>query len=145
MIKPTHSTEDKRAAIKSNLLAALSYLRQSDAGGAPDVLPDSDGIVGEIAAYINAHLSEEWTLSDLQSELHRNKDYLNRRFKEAMGSSIWEYTIHKRIISARQDIVEGYPIEEVFEKSGFGDYSTFYRRYRSVTGVSPSDDAKNAR
>ena len=145
MIKPVKNAEEKRVAIKSNLLAALSCLRQSYTGGAADAITESDGIVGEIAAYINMHLSDKWTLSDLQSELHRNKDYLNRRFKDAMGMSIWEYTIHKRIISARQDIVEGYPIDNVFEKSGFGDYSSFYRSYKSVTGMSPSDDAQKSR
>lgn len=144
MLSAGASSDEKKIAVMSNLPAALSYLRRSFVGGGASETEDSDGIVGEIAAYINAHLFESWSLSDLQDALHRNKDYLGRRFKEAMGSGIWEYTNHKRIIAARQNIIEGYSIEDVFEKSGFGDYSTFYRQYKAVTGVSPSDDAKAA-
>ncbi len=135
------SDAERRLAIRSNLPAILAHLRRVWAGerhAAPETAP---GIAGEIAAYINEHLADEWDLGTLEGVLHRNRDYLNRRFRETMGSSIWDYTIHKRIAAARQDILEGYPIGEVFEKSGFRDYSTFYRHYKAVTGVSPSEDA----
>ncbi len=144
MIRPDRDREEQRIAIASSLPAVLAHIRMAYSGGDPDS-NKWGGIVGEVAAYINAHLSEDWTLDTLESDLHRNKDYMNRKFKEAMGSSIWEYTTHKRIIAARQDILEGDSIESVFEKSGFKDYSTFFRQYRKVVGVSPSDDAKSRR
>ncbi len=139
MISPSGTGEEKRLAILSNLPAALLELRRAFRGRGTDP-QEMGGLVGEIARFINAHLSEDWDLSRLELRLHHNRDYLNRKFRAAMGSSIWEYTIHKRISVARERIREGMPPEKAFDVSGFQDYSTFYRRYKAVAGRSPSED-----
>lgn len=141
MISASTEPSEQRLAILSQLPAVLNALRLAF------LLPRHEeqeipGIAGEIAQYINDHLSDPWDLTTLEAALHRNKDYLNRKFKEAMGSSIWEYTIHKRISVSQEKIREGMPIDQVFETSGFHDYSTFYRGYKSVTGKAPSEDGR---
>ncbi len=142
MILPEGDPAEKRLSILSNLPPALFELRKAFIGPRSPS-PEGAGLVGEIAQFINLHLSEDWDLTTLESHLHRNRDYLNRKFREAMGSSIWEYTIHKRISVAKEKIREGMSPEKAFEASGFQDYSTFYRRYKAITGKSPSEDCRD--
>ena len=69
--------------------------------------------------------------------------YLNRRFKTVVGTSIWNYTIQKRIVNAQRSLYATGSISSAFQASGFSDYSTFYRNYNRIIGISPSDDLKN--
>lgn len=90
--------------------------------------------------YINRHLAENWSLGDLATHLFVSKNYLNKKFKEATGVTVWQYVIVKRLQLARKRILEGESIHSVFERSGFNDYATFFKRYRDRFGVSPRED-----
>lgn len=96
----------------------------------------------QIAEYINTHLSEKISLKTLEREFYRDKAYMNRVFKSVMGCSIWEYIIKKRVFFARTVLYNSRSVNEAFAKSGFADYSVFYRNYVKCTGVSPSADLK---
>ncbi len=96
----------------------------------------------QIAEYINAHLTEKISLKALEREFYRDKAYMNRVFKSVMGCSIWEYIIKKRVFFARTELYNTRSVTAAFAKSGFTDYSVFYRNYVKCTGVSPSADLK---
>ncbi|MGN1121028.1 MAG: helix-turn-helix domain-containing protein, partial [Eubacteriales bacterium] len=84
----------------------------------------------------------EWTLDQLAERLYRDKAYLNRRFKNVVGTSIWDYTIQKRINNAQRTLYRNGSIQEAFKASGFHDYSTFFRNYTKIAGITPSDDLR---
>ena len=96
----------------------------------------------QIAQYINNHLTEKISLKTLEREFYRDKAYMNRVFKSVMGCSIWEYIIKKRVFFARTELYNTRSVTEAFAKSGFTDYSVFYRNYVKCTGISPSADLK---
>lgn len=98
------------------------------------------GLAARVTDYINRHLSESWTLDDLSAHVFVSKTYLNKKFKEATGATVWQYVIVKRLQLARQRILAGTPIRTVFEQSGFNDYATFFKRYRERFGLSPRED-----
>ena len=102
-----------------------------------------DDIVRQVIRYINTHLTEDWDLDTLERVFFRNKAHLNRRFKNVMGCSIWEYVIRKRIFSAQQELYFSKSVAAAFKASGFHDYSAFYRKYLKYIGCSPSEDLKN--
>lgn len=104
--------------------------------------PASDDIVQDIIFFINAHLSTDWHLDDLERALFRDKAYLNRRFNQVMGCSIWEYTLRRRVFAAQQQLYLSRNVADAFRSSGFQDYSSFYRRYKKYIGFSPSEDLK---
>ena len=56
-----------------------------------------------------------------------------------MKISIYRYIILKKLAFAQIDIKKGVPVTEVCYKYGFSDYSCFYRHYKKVFGVCPSD------
>jgi AraC-like DNA-binding protein len=59
-----------------------------------------------------------------------------------MGYNIWEYIIQKRVFNSRQQLYLTKNITSAFSKSGFKDYSVFYRNYIKYIGLSPSADLR---
>ncbi|MBQ8741693.1 MAG: helix-turn-helix transcriptional regulator [Clostridia bacterium] len=101
-----------------------------------------DDIIKKTINYINKNLSKELSLEIIANALYCSKASLNRNFREIMGCTVWEYVIRRRIYSARQRLFLGDNVTEAYEKSGFGDYSSFFRAYKKTVGVSPSEDLK---
>ena len=107
---------------------------------ASDAEATGDRVAAEIIAYVNAHLSERWTLDELAAALYRDKSCLERRFRAAVGTSIGNYTMKKKLINARQHMFLSGSVMAGFSAGGFGDYSSFWRQYKRFFGVSPSAD-----
>lgn len=94
----------------------------------------------KIIEYINQNIFEPLSLSVICDKFFISQSQLNRIFKKATGSSVWEYISIKRLLSARNFIRAGEPAGKVCIKCGFKDYSSFYRMYKSRFGVSPKQD-----
>ena len=54
-----------------------------------------------------------------------------------MGLSLYHYITQRRLISAKNLISTGIPLEHVATQVGFSDYSTFYRAFKQEYGISP--------
>ncbi len=96
--------------------------------------------VTEVISYLNNNLSNNITLDQLAEYFSISKHYLNRAFKKATGTTIFDYLIHKRVIYAQQLIMNGSTASEAAAQSGFRDYSVFYRAYCKHIGHTPSED-----
>lgn len=140
----TDSTDTycRRLAIEANLYPILSEIRsaflcgrnESSAGMHQDIVP-------EVIKYINYNLtSADLSLDTLSEHFHISKSQLNRLFKQAIGSSVWDYILIKRVMAARQLLRAGQPANEVSQACGFRDYSSFYRFYKKRFSVSPRED-----
>lgn len=95
-----------------------------------------------IVQYINRHLFEDLSLEHLCQEFHISRAQLGRLFKQSTGASVWRYILHKRMLAARRQILNGQPAAFTCVTCGFQDYSAFYRAYRKIFGCSPQQDAK---
>lgn len=94
--------------------------------------------VGKIVAYINENLANDIDLEDISGEFFISKSSLNRLFKKHMNTTIGAYISLKRVSLARELLHSGEPAERVATRTGFKDYSTFYRTYKKVMGHSPA-------
>ncbi len=99
--------------------------------------PDS---TSDIIEYINTHLTENISLDSICSNFFLSKSHLNRRFKQMTGSTVWEYIITKRLLIAKELLKNGVHPTTAYTKSGFNDYCTFYRAYKTKFKVSPKAD-----
>lgn len=139
----------RKHMITAHLAVILSSLRRMQMSGAQS--PVSLGVsisdtIRNIILYINQHLTEELSLDSLCKQFGISKSYLNKRFKEIAGTTLWDYVLIKRLTIARQNINNGLSIQEAYQQSGFSDYSNFYRCYVKRFGVSPKEDsARNQR
>lgn len=96
--------------------------------------------IANIINYINENLSLPLSLDELSNHFFISKYYMNRAFKKATGTTIMEYIIYKRILMAKQYLLDGESATDAALRSGFGDYSVFYRAYKKIMGHSPNKD-----
>ena len=96
-----------------------------------------------ILHYINSHMAEPLTLDAICRRFYISKPHLCRTFKQATGSTVWDYIKVKRLMNARQLILSGAAPTKVFAQCGFSDYSAFYRAYRKEFGISPAETPKS--
>ena len=99
--------------------------------------------ITDIIAYLNDNLTENITLDQLSEYFFISKYYLNRAFRKATGTTVVDYLIYKRVIFAKQLLMNGHSATEAALKSGFRDYSVFYRAYRKNLGHSPLVDRRD--
>ncbi len=93
----------------------------------------------KIIEYINQNLSEITTLDEICNHFYISKTHLNRKFKSLTGTTVWDYIITKRLISAKDLLISGCKPNIVSEKCGWMEYSSFYRAYKQRFGISPSE------
>ncbi len=101
-----------------------------------------DETVKTTIQFINQNLTKKLSLDIISGALYCNKAVLNRKFRKIMGCNVWEYVVRKRIYNARQVLFNTLDINNAFAKSGFNDYSSFFKAYKKLIGVSPSEDLK---
>ncbi len=88
--------------------------------------------------YIDENIKEELSYKKLADMLHISPKNLYKLFKRETGFTLSRYIKERRIIIAKSLLNSGSSPFEAAEKTGFCDYSTFYRAFRASVGVSPS-------
>lgn len=92
--------------------------------------------------YVNKNLFTDITLENVCDEFFISKSQINRIFKKKTGSSLYQYVLAKRLITAKNLIASGESTVFACEKCGFSDYSSFYRSYIKRFRHSPKEDKK---
>ena len=126
-----HSTFDR-------ILLELKY-------GESNVTPyrtSHSSAVSSVIEYVDAHFAENINAEHIARELHFSQAYVSHRFKAEMGITLYQYLLKKKLVHAYALIRSGTPATEAARICGFGDYSTFYKRYRAHFGTSPSKFGK---
>lgn len=130
------------------LLATLDkMISQNHRRGKNDYLTvsKSQDMVNRIIAYINEHLQENITLNDIAAHFYMNKDYLARLFKQHTHSTIGHYIALQKVSKAQNLLTTGLSVAQVQEQMGFTSYEYFFRFFKKMTGMSPSQYRKNHR
>lgn len=127
---------EREVLIKSHLIQLLVALNRV-------VITELSGFrsnkMEDIIAYINKNLTESLTLEHLSEHFYLSKFHISHMFKERTGFSFTEYLICKRVMLAKELILNGMQLGQACDETGFGDYSGFYRAFKKVLGISPSD------
>jgi YesN/AraC family two-component response regulator len=92
-----------------------------------------------ILQYIDSHVTEGLSLDYLSKVLSIDKYYLSHLFKQNTGITIYQYILMKRIVLAKQLLLEGVSVTETCQLAGFNDYSNFIRTFKKATGISPGN------
>ena len=132
-------TSDKREAelmVKTNLVQLLVTLNNIVLQENPTGKTSN---IDAVIQYINRNLTNKMMLSTLEDEFHLSKYHIAHSFKEKTGLTIMEYITKKRIVMAKEMILDGSSLNEAAERVGFSDYSNFYRSFKKVMGFSPKD------
>lgn len=96
-------------------------------------------MIRTLTNFINAHIGESITLDMLAQQANLSKYHFVRIFKELTGMTVHDFINHKRIIKACEMIWDGEPLGDIYERCGFSDYSSFFRNFKAIYGISPSE------
>lgn len=91
-----------------------------------------------VFTYIEAHLGEQITLADTARHFWVSESKISQTFRRRLGISFYRCVTQRRLIAAKSLIIQGTPLNEVNERVGFADYSTFFRAFKREYGIAPS-------
>jgi AraC family transcriptional regulator len=99
--------------------------------------------LGRVIDYIEAHLTDDVSLSDLALEAGLSKFHFSRLFKDAIGVTPHQYVLRRRIDQAARTLQRGnVSIAQVAHRFGFSDQSHFTRMFKRIKGVTPKQFLK---
>ncbi len=93
--------------------------------------------VDDILNYINRNITQNITVAGLAEHFYLSESYICRIFKNATGTTINKYITARRISIAKSLLNDGCSVMDAYEKSGFTDYSNFFKAFTKAVGVSP--------
>ena len=95
---------------------------------------DAAGVIG----YIEEHLSEKISLSELARRSFYNPSYFSRLFKEYTGQSLTDF-IHKKRMEWAAGLLESTDksIGQISAAVGYSDIKQFYKQFKQYTGSTP--------
>lgn len=96
----------------------------------------------ETLHYIDAHLAHDLQLNSIARALNVSVSTLSHQFRRDMNISVYRYISEKRLSAVRKYAEQGIPLGVAAMRSGFRDYSGFFRLYKSRYGESPSEASK---
>ena len=96
--------------------------------------------------YIQTTPPQDISLDAIAKLLSYNKAYFTTIFKKNFGMSFIDYVNNYKIEKAREYIRKGnYNLNDVAMKSGFNYYAYFFKKFKAITGISPSDFVEHCR
>ena len=104
----------------------------------PKIISKTQKTVNDIIAYINERIDQKITLSEIEEHFYLNRDYISRLFMKHAHISLGRYIIIQRISKAQYYLREGLSVQEVTEKMGYSSYAYFFKIFKKMTGISPS-------
>lgn len=126
----------------SLLIQLIIYLNRIQLGNM--YISDEDTLkydkhIETILKYINNNLSKDLSIELLSQKFYLSKYYLMHKFKKETGYTLHNYVMQKRLLMARDLIKLGEPVTRVYLQCGFKDYSSFFRAFKNMFKISPSD------
>ncbi len=96
--------------------------------------------VAEIKKYIQANYLSPIKISDIADKLNINRSHLYRIFKNEMGMNVEDYIISIRMNHAKALLsTTNLSISAIASSVGYKNYSTFFKRFKDTTGLTPNE------
>lgn len=130
------------ASLVSALLCVLAqcYYQQPHNRQAYQQLDENREIMEGCIAYIDAHYTQSLAQKELLRIFGLSRSAFSAMFPRYTGLSLKQYINQKRITRA-QELLREQPklsLQQVADRVGYGEISTFYRNFVQITGVPPS-------
>jgi AraC family transcriptional regulator len=124
----------------ANVLA-VHLLRQYSATE-PRIFVHKGGLpeyqVRQVLDYIDAHLHQDIKLADLALLLNMSQFHFIYLFKQAIGTSPYQYLLQQRVERAKLLLKQSdQTILDIALECGFSSHSHLSKRFRQLTGITP--------
>lgn len=104
-----------------------------------DIFATEDEAVRTALRFIHEHSAEQLGVDDVAAATHMSRRNIERRFREALGRTVYEEIRHARLARARSLLTRTEkPLTQVALDSGFGTSSDLSNAFRRYLGITPS-------
>lgn len=132
-----------QAQVIGNTLQFFASLQRAYLAMAGQSMPaEKPDLLDEIIAYIEDHYRHKLTMENIAKHFFVSERTISALFRNRLGVSFHQFLIRRRLIAAKGLILGGAPLDSVSEQTGFADYSSFFRAFKSEFGISPRDFRK---
>lgn len=129
--------------LSADVFRLFALLGTPENSGANAPKADKNAFLMEVLDYIGRINPSQLTLESIASHFNYSKNYFSQLFHRLVGSSVSDFCTRYKISCAQSLIRSGnYNLSEVCELSGFNHYTFFFRTFRRVVGLSPSEFIK---
>ena len=128
----------EQALLLQSAVAQLLFSQKLSGGESIRKYLTVSPITQEALRYIDENLSKELRLDIIAKAAGVSVSSLSHRFRKDLSISVYRYISEKRLSAVRQYVDQGIPLGAAAERTGFKDYSGFFRLYKSHYGESPS-------
>ena len=129
-------------ALYGNTNLLLTLLIRAMEGREEQPLTEKTELLDELLTYVSIHLQEKITVSDTARNLHVSESTVTHLCSKRLGMSFYRYVTQQRLDRARRLMLEYGDLAMVAEKSGFCDYTAFFRAFKQEYGLPPSEYRK---
>lgn len=134
-IKCMDRLENQNQVLELSFISALDYAKRVRQMRVSRSTP-----IKKCCKYINNHLHDKITLSDLATYSGRSESYLSTIFKEQMGIGLNEYILREKLEAARKALLyTEQPIAAIAAQFNFCTHSNFSLHFRRIYGSTPAD------
>lgn len=142
---PLFGAEAMVCTALEELLILLSR-RMSVLDSRPDAAKATTDGFERTVEYLERHVSENLSLEQICRDNYLGRSQLQKLFHEHTGGGVMEYFGRLKINTARRMIRTGrYNFTQIASLCGFQSVHYFSRRFRQLTGMSPSEYAQSVR
>lgn len=124
----------------------IRLIRRREQPAPPLTAPGSDESLKRVASYMEQHLDRPLTLEEICRDNLIGRSQLQKLFHTYTGGGVMEYFGNLKIQAARRMIRDGrLNFTQIAARLGFQSVHYFSRRFRKVTGMSPSEYARSVK
>lgn len=96
--------------------------------------------IEEVVNHVNSHIHQKISMENLAMQFGVSSAYLRQRFKKHSGISLGRFISRRRLEYAQTLLADRrISVKEVAESTGFSSFSTFCRRFKEETGLTPKE------
>lgn len=96
--------------------------------------------IKEVTSYLDKHYQDDLYLESVAEKFGVTDKYLSKAFKESVHVNFHDYLNRVRMDAAKTLLVTTkQTVTEIGQAVGFNTHSTFFRVFKSIEGVSPTD------
>ena len=101
---------------------------------------NADVVILNLKSYVEEHLKDEITLTDLANQVFLNPTYFVKRFKILWGVSPMKFVCETRINKAKELLLStNLSASSIAEECGFNSLHYFSRCFKQQEGISPTE------
>lgn len=99
-----------------------------------------------IIHYFDKHYMEDLTILDLAKNFNMSTSYFSHFFKQYAQKSVIEYINELRVLRAKTFLEkEEASISEIATRVGFSDINYFSRKFKAISGITPTEYRNNCK